>query len=82
MGSHDFSGYVDRPVVAGWDEWTECSKSCDKGVQSRMKYCNNLPCRSLEAICNAMPCYGKSVTTCYVEEQRPRITQCHVTERL
>ncbi|KAK2178276.1 hypothetical protein NP493_550g05031 [Ridgeia piscesae] len=48
--------------ITGWDEWTECSKSCDKGVQSRMKYCNNLPCRSLEAICNAMPCYERGVS--------------------
>ncbi|CAB4065357.1 unnamed protein product [Lepeophtheirus salmonis] len=50
----------DCPVWAPWTEWTECSRSCGKGMRSKMKTCLDLTSCSGKTkymeLCNENPC--------------------------
>lgn len=51
-----------------WGLWSECSTTCDEGVQDRHRVCNiplfgGLPCvgdRDEVVKCSVQPCYSKS----------------------
>ncbi|XP_040567740.2 LOW QUALITY PROTEIN: SCO-spondin-like [Lepeophtheirus salmonis] len=50
----------DCPVWSPWTEWTECSRSCGKGMRSKMKICLDLTSCSGKTkymeLCNENPC--------------------------
>uniref|UniRef100_A0A182VQ07 Uncharacterized protein n=1 Tax=Anopheles minimus TaxID=112268 RepID=A0A182VQ07_9DIPT len=57
-------------VDGGWSEWTrwsQCSKSCGKGIKSRKRYCNNPAPKA-----GGKPCVGENIehTQCSVRQCR------------
>ena len=72
-----------------WTNWTECTKTCDKGLTTKKKFCTKgsaskhqvFLCGRLEVPCNDFKCDGRC-SHCFIYSRLAYLESWNVTQRI